>query len=182
MKNKILFALVILFASAMLFGCASSTDTKKENTDNKPIETTTDKNDAEPTTDAPSEDGELGTDNVPETEPIVEDETDDIESEREFFAFEGKYWVCDDDYKSVGYYFDGLDLTMIVEGESKTVRPYDANGSKINFIDGEAFDECYWEVQGEYLTLDYDESRTLKQVKESEFQAMFNWVSDTYNP
>lgn len=174
MKNKILYTLMVVSISAMLFGCASNSGESKDN--NKPVET-------------PQETKETVTNGTDDVTEATEEDASEAESKedgngRKLYAFEGKYWVDDDEYKAVGYYFDGLDLTMIVEGESKTVRPYEADSNSINFIDGDAFDEYYWEIQNDLLILqseDFEET-SLYQVGESTFEDIFNWVSDTYEP
>ena len=172
MKNKILYALMVVSISAILFGCASSEVTSKDDKDKKPVET-------------PAETNEIVTDEIDDSTEATEEVSSEVESiedeySRELYAFEGKYWVFDDGYTVVGYYFDGFDLIMIVQGESKTERPYEADSNSINFIDGGAFDEYYWEIQEDELILESEdfEETLMYQVGESTFEEIFNWVSN----
>lgn len=174
MKNKLLYALMAISMSALLFGCASSTSESNGNKDkyDKPSEIY-----SEPSTDAPSVDEETE-ENESESESNEETTDADVTVE-EMYLFEGKYWINEDEFKAVGYYFDGLDLTMIVEGETKTIRPYEADSTSINFIDRDAFDEYYWSIQNDALVLENADSfeiTTWNQVDESTFEMKFNWV------
>ena len=150
MKKRLTLIVALFSISAMLFGCGANTETGKNPNSSDKIEETT------------------GTNSDLETE-----EQSDFK-----YDFEGRYWVVYEEEYTLGYYFDGTNVTALVTVGSENVTPYSVKNGKIVFTyeSGEIFEYVYQIENDSLYLLATDESLEIccVEVDKAEFDKLFN--------
>lgn len=153
MKNKIVLTFMVLSLSIMLFGCGNNPESEMELNSSNKVEETYE------TSGTNANNSELKTE----------------EQNTLKYDFEGKYWVAYEAEYSLGYYFDGTNLTACVttDLENVNITPYSVKNGLILL---DEYEYSYQVEDGSLSLVASDNSMDIYcvEVEKAEFDSLFS--------